>query len=216
MDIELIIFDVDGTLIDCPGTLYSAWDMLGDVAGFGKEYAANVEKYWKEKYKYHQWIQEDLELIKGMEVEPIKKQLIPPPYAPGVKELFQVLRGKYITGLLTAGVDFVAEYIKKDLGLEFCIANEVGITDGKFDGTYKVNVELWVPPDKSDHIKEAMKTHLVPKEKPMFVGDHDNDLTAGKEAGVFVARKPKSQLIRDLADYVIEDDLTELLAILEK
>lgn len=215
MDIEMIIFDMDGTLVDYPCKFGSTWDALGLAAGVDAEFRENVDLYWPQKDKYHEWVEEDVNLIKGKQVQPILDQILPPLYAPGVKELFAQIKGKYLTGMITGGVDLVAKQIQKDLNLDFIVANEIGVTDGIFDGSYKINVELWVPPDKEFYVKEFRTHYGVPKEKTMFIGDNDNDLTAANESGVFIARNPRSENMKKRADYIINNFL-ELLPILKK
>ncbi len=215
MGIDLIFSDMDGTLVDCAPPFGSTWDELGKAAGVGDEFAANIRKYYPLKQNYEIWIKEDAGLLKGKNFKTLKNLVLPPPYAPGVKEFFKQIKGRYVLGLITGGVDFIAEYIADDLGFDFYVANKIGVSNGVFDGTYKIQVDLWKLPDKSYHVKYFMQKYKAPKEKTMYIGDNENDISAALKTGIFVARNPKTEKTKQSAHYSINNFL-DILPILEK
>lgn len=215
MGIELIFFDMDGTLVDCAPPFGSTWDELGKAAGVGDKFEANIHKYYPLKKDYETWVEADVSLLKGRDFETLKNLVLPPPYAPGVKEFFEQIEGKYILGLITGGVDFMADYIVEDLGLDFYVANKIGVSNGVFDGTYNILIDLWKQPDKTYYVKEFMRRYNLPKEKTMYIGDNENDIAAALETGIFIARNPKTEKTKQSAHYIV-DNFLEILPILKK
>ena len=216
MAIEMIVFDLDGTIVSYPNSEYgSAWDALGRAVGLEDKFKANMKKFLPQKTDYESWVRADVGLLKGLSHELAKKQLFPPPYTSGVREFFAATKGRFIKGIVSGSIGFVAEYIRNELELDFYIANELGVADGTFNGLYKINVDMWAPPDKAWHVRELQKQYKLPKEKVMFVGDHNNDVRAAAEVGIFVGFNPKTEAVRKAANYIITD-LRELLYILKK
>lgn len=179
MSLELLLFDMDGTLVQYPeGSFQSSWDALGFAAGKKEEWLEVQNKYLSCPELYEQWIQENCKLLKGISVGGTLGKILPPPELPGTKDFFSYinqLSPKPITGLVTGGVDLVANYLQRELGLDFGLANEVHTQEGCFTGTGKMNVPLW---RKGELVKEIQEKYKVPKQKTAFFGDNENDIPA--------------------------------------
>ncbi len=211
----MILFDMDGTLVSYPVLFGGSWNMLGLIAGVEEQQKRHLEKYLAQKKDYAEWVREDVALFVGKKVGPLLDKIFPPVYSPGVKDFFGAIKGRYITGMISGGLNIVADYIAKDLGIDFYIANEVGISNGVFDGSFKVNVDLWNEPTKAYWVKFLREKHGIEKEKTMFVGDHEPDLITLPEVGSFVAFNPKKEVVKKSAHATIYN-FNELISILEK
>lgn len=113
MAIKSILSDLDGTLIQYKNSpFHSSWDALGFVAGLDNEFKKNLEYYFPKKELYKEWVKKNVELLKGKSLEEIKKRIFPLlPYSPGAEELFKNLDNSFIKGIISNGVDFVAEKV---------------------------------------------------------------------------------------------------------
>ncbi|MBI4983544.1 haloacid dehalogenase-like hydrolase [Candidatus Woesearchaeota archaeon] len=93
---------------------------------------------------YEEWFQKNCGILEGIPVELVCKQIFPPPYTPGLREFCAYLhKEKVKRGIVSSGVDLVASRIKKDMGLDFVIANELRVINGKFSGDGIEKVPLW-------------------------------------------------------------------------
>jgi len=135
-------------------------------------------------------------------VEEITAKIFPPPYATGAREAIAALRGRYTMGILSSGVDLVADRARQELGLDFCVANRLLIEDGRFTGESETVVDLW---KKADVMKEIAAKHHLDLSEICFVGDHMNDVPVMRIVGLSIAMDPKDKELERIADYVVPD-----------
>lgn len=189
---KLVIFDMDGTIVQySSGNFQSSWDAIGFAAGKKEEWERQLEYYLPRPEQYKEWVKADCRLLTGIPVQPVAEKIFPPPYTPGFKEFCVYLKEKEVkTGIISSGVDFVAKRIQQEAGLDFIVANEVHIKEGKFTGKGKVNVGI---KDKGKCVKRAMRKYASKKEETAFFGDHFNDQEAWKEVGFPMGMNIKSE-----------------------
>lgn len=213
MAIKLVSFDLDGTLVHYNDGHYgSSWDALTYVSGKIDEVNAMVEYYYLKKDKYEEWIEKNAELMKGTPLRKIKNALLPPPYTKGVRKTVAELSHMYTVGILSSGVDIVARYIQKELGMHFCVCNELHADNYILDGAVTMNVNLW---KKDDNIRQIAKSFNISPSEIAMVGDHDNDIPAFEAAGLGIAFSPKNEEVKNAAD-AWTDDFREIPAIIER
>lgn len=207
MPLELLLFDMDGTLVCYPESSFqSSWDALGVAAGKKEAWIKNVDYYYPRPELHKEWLQESCKLLKGIPVELTLSKILPPPMPPGTKEFFKYnsqLTPKPIIGIVTSGVDLVAEHIKKEHNIDFIIANEVHTKDGFFTGTGKTNVPLW---KKGELVKQIMQKYQILPENTAYFGDNENDKSAWEAVnGLKVAVNPKNPDLKNYVHYVVND-----------
>lgn len=217
MAIELCLFDMDGTIVQYAGSSFqSSWDAIGIAAGKGKEWIDVRDLYWskiqacaekKEKEQaqrlYAEWFKVDCLLLKDVSIEKISPHIFPPPYTPGFREFCAYLKNHHIrSGIISSGVDLVANQILKELDLNFAIANKLPIIGGKFQGTGELLVSL---AEKSELVKTILKEYQIPPEKAAFFGDHINDIPAWKIVGLPIAISPKKPELKEYVKHSFED-----------
>ncbi|MBW6462375.1 MAG: HAD family phosphatase [DPANN group archaeon] len=196
--IKLAVFDLDGTVVKYGGRWHSSWDAIGDASGHKEEHDRICDYYYPRKDKYDEWLQKNAELLIGIKISEIGKSIFPPPYADGVKDTVDFLKKmNCLCGLLSSGVDFVADRVKEDLLLDFSVANKLDVIDGAFTGTAKTIVQLW---DKDKKLVELAEKFNVPLSQVLFIGDHENDISAMNVAGHSIAFCPKTSEVRNVAD----------------
>ncbi len=204
MRIRAVFFDLDGTLVRYQGVAYeSSWGAIGLAAGVGKEWDELLQQYRGQPHRYPEWVRENASLLRGIPVERVTQKIFPPPYAPGVREaILSLKRRGLILGVVSSGVSLVAERVKNELGLDFCVANDLVVADGVFTGEAIVRVGL---ADKLQAVqREARRLHLT-LEEIAFVGDHLNDIPVLQAVGLGIAYAPKEAEVAEAAHFVIQD-----------
>jgi len=201
--IDAIIFDLDGTLVRYHGIEYeSSWGALAAAAGVKESSDRLLQEYLPRKDAYAEWVERDAALLTGIPVDRVSAQILPAPYAEGVQSAVAALAGRYRLGILSSGVGLVADWVRDDLGLEFALANELGVADGVFTGRSTTNVDLW---SKDEALRLVAAERGLALERICFVGDHFNDLGAMGLVGLAIAANPKDDRLREAADHTITD-----------
>ncbi len=209
--ISTVVFDLDGTLVRYRGVEFeSSWGAIAAAAGVGDRSEALLREYFPRKDAYAEWVAADAALLAGVPYARVAERVLPAPYADGVTEAVRTLRRRYRLGILSSGVDIVAEWVRRDLGLEFAVANRVHVRDGVFTGTSETIVSLWA---KADALRLLAAERGIPLDEICFVGDHVNDIPVMRIVGMSVAANPKDTAVIEVADHVIErfDDLPRLI-----
>lgn len=205
--IKLVIFDMDGTLVQYGGPFNSSWDGIGYAAAqkglLNKEEWDNYTDYYYPKRRlYGEWLRTNARLLKGVKISDIEKIIFPLPYAEGVKDVVFKLKRFCSVGLLSSGVDIIAKKIKEELGLDFHMSNVLEVTGGTMTGKGRVVVNLW---KKDEIVKKIIKERKLKKEEVCFVGDHENDVCIFKHVGLGIAVFPKSRELEENAHFIAKD-----------
>jgi len=204
--IRAIIFDLDGTLVRYHGVEFeSSWGAVAAAAGKQEESGRILREFLPRRDAYQEWVERDAALLTGISVEVITAKIFPPPYATGAREAIAALRGRYTMGILSSGVDLVADQACKELGLDFSVANRLLIEDGRFTGESETVVDLW---KKADVMKEIAAKHNLDLSEICFVGDHMNDVPVMRIVGLSIAMNAKDKELERIADYVVPDFTT--------
>ena len=204
--IRAIIFDLDGTLVRYHGVEFeSSWGAIAAAAGKQEESGRILREFLPRRDAYQEWVERDAALLAGISVEVITAKIFPPPYATGAREAIAALRGRYTMGILSSGVDLVADRACQELGLDFSVANRLLIEDGRFTGESETVVDLW---KKADVMKEIAAKHNLDLSEICFVGDHMNDVPVMRIVGLSIAMNAKDKELERIADYVVSDFTT--------
>ena len=182
--------DMDGTAVQYEGSsFHSSWDAIGIASGKGEEWLKAGEQYYRNirecekkgepeqaKQLYIQWFDLNCQMLEGTEVENLKTQIFPPPYTPGFPEFCAYLeKAGILRGIVSSGVDLVADRIKEELNLEFAVANKLHLLEGKFSGSGEMDVPLW---KKGELVAKVMQAYGVNSGEVAYIGDHENDVGA--------------------------------------
>jgi phosphoserine phosphatase len=161
-----------------------------------------VKVFLHRKTAYADWVREDAQLLAGVAVASVTAQIFPPPYADGVLDAIDQLRSRFRLGILSSGVDLVADRVAAELGLDFAVANRLFIQNGHFTGEGETRVDLW----RKDEVLRRIAGEIgVPLSEICFVGDHINDIPVMRIVGLSIAVNPKDEVLGQAADYVVYD-----------
>ena len=195
-----MIFDLDGTLVRYPGVEFeSSWGAIAAAAGVQKESQHLLGEFLSRRDAYPEWVKRDAALLTGVPVEKVTQRIFPPPYAAGVPQTIDRLRGRYRLGILSSGVDLVAEHVRAELDLEFAVANRLFIEDGHFTGKSETLVDLWA---KDEVLKQIATERGLALSEICYVGDHLNDIPVMRIVGLSIAFNPKDGRLEKIARYV--------------
>lgn len=133
-----------------------------------------------------------------------------------IKEL--KLRG-YITGIVSNSFDVITETVRKKLGLDFSLANQLGINNNIFSGevlipSYFINSSKSLCNHsicKSNAIIYLSEKFNIKMQDIIYVGDGTYDICPIRISGIGIAYKPKSGLLSSISDEVINTNIKELL-----
>ncbi len=206
LDIELVVFDVDGTLTKHS----SVWWRLHEHFGTTLEGKLYYDQYFAGEISYDQWAELDVELWKGKALEEVMKVVEATQLAPGAKEVIQALKEHNVrTAILSGGLDVMANDIGRRVGIDYVLTNSLHHENGILTG----EVENLVPwGGKADEVHHINEHFGIPLEKTAFVGDGRNDISVFKVVGLAIAYNPEDQEVADAANIVIqEDDLRSIL-----
>ncbi|MBU0469844.1 MAG: HAD family phosphatase [Nanoarchaeota archaeon] len=189
---KLVFFDMDGTAVRYTNSsFHSSWDALGLAVGVGEEWDRLLNYYISKPDLYEEWFDKNCRFLTGLSVAPVIKKIFPPPYAPGFLDFCSYLKDNEVsTGIISGGISLVAERIETEANLDFIIANDLHVKDGKFTGTGTNRVSL---SGKGEFVKSKLEEYKVKKEEAVFFGDHLNDIPAWKEVGLPIGMNLKDK-----------------------
>ncbi len=201
--IKGVFFDMDGTIVRYPHEpFHSSWDAIGSALGLAEEWNALISYYLPRKNLYSEWYEKQVTSLRGVQVSRITDKIFPVPYAPGIRAVAPYINSRYKTGIITSGVNVVADRVRQELEFDFCICNELEVKNGVLTGRTTSFMNLW---DKGETFLNACRTHKLDPSEVCFVGDHVNDVPVFRLAGMAIAFNPKEPKVAKAADYVIHD-----------
>jgi phosphoserine phosphatase len=201
----MVVFDLDGTLTP----IDSLWRYLHDSFGTWDQAKVAEQKYRRGEISYKTWAERDARYWAGAPLTQMKSILEEIPYREGVREVFKELRKREVkTVILSAGLSLLAEKAAKELGADLSIANELRTENGCLTGEVVVKVAVT---GKQEIIERLASQMNVPLQDVALVGDRAFDLS--NEQCLKIAYKPKDEVARREADFVVEDE--DMRAILQ-
>ena len=201
------MMDVDSTLIQ-----QEVIDLLADYAGVMPEVKEITEQAMAGKLDFKQSLAKRVGLLEGLSDEIfqwLKPQI---ELTPGVQELIAAVhRNDGRIGAVSGGFSQVLEPLANEVGLDYWMANNLEVIDGKLTGSMIgpiIDAEA-----KATALKNWAIDSGIALEQTIAIGDGANDIQMLQCAGYAVAFRPKP-VLKQYADLVIEEN--SLLSLIEK
>jgi len=208
-DIELVVFDMDGVLVD----FYSSWVWIHDH--FGTCNDDSLRSYHAGEIDDHEFIRRDVALWLAKQprihISMIRDILSSIPIMEGVGETISILKedGKKCA-ILSGGLDILAQYLVDRFGFDIAFSNSLAVDDGGYltgDGIVKVILN-----DKATPLLRLQERFGISPARTAAVGDSGIDVNMFDHAGLSIAFNPDSPYVVKHADFVVyKKDLREIL-----
>jgi phosphoserine phosphatase len=190
---RLVVFDVDSTLIQ--GEVI---EMLAARAGCADEVRAVTEAAMRGELDFTQSLERRVALLEGLDEAVLDEVGQAIELMPGARTTVRTLkRLGFRCGVVSGGFTRIIAPLAGELGLDFSVANELEIVDGKLTG--RVLGDVVDREGKATALRDAAKRFDVPLAQCVAIGDGANDIDMLSAAGLGVAFNAKPAL-REVAD----------------
>jgi len=184
--VRLLVTDMDSTLISI-----ECIDEIADMLGIKPQVSAITEAAMRGELDFEASLTQRVALLKGLPVSELQRvydeRLT---LNPGAEELINYLQESGIKlALVSGGFTFFTNKLKDRLGLDYTLANTLGIEDGCLTG--KVEGGIIGAQSKADLLLKLSKDLGIKPEQVVSMGDGANDLLMMELAGLSVAYHAK-------------------------
>jgi phosphoserine phosphatase len=201
---RLVVFDVDSTFIQ--GEVI---ELLAQRAGCGDEVRAVTEAAMHGELDFTAALRSRVALLAGLPAEVLPEVTAALELTPGARTTIRTLkRLGFRCGLVSGGFTQIVQPVADELGMDFCIANELEIVEGKLTG--QVTGPVVDRAGKADALRRAADHFGIPLAQCVAVGDGANDIDMLSTAGLGVAFNAKPAL-RKVADTAITQPFLDIL-----
>ena len=202
---RLIVLDADMTFLQC-----EVIDELGKLAGVGDKIAAITRQAMNGEMDFKSALLKRVQLLKGLPTEKLQQLSNSLPLTPGAESLVNILKYLgYKIALVSGGFQFFIDKIRDDYGLDYGVANQLKIENGKVSGELEGQII---------DAKAKEKTLVALAEKEGFslrqvvaVGDGANDIKMLARAGLGIAFNAKPMVQRHARASINQSNLKLIL-----
>jgi phosphoserine phosphatase len=192
---KFLIMDVDSTLIQ-----QEVIELLAAYAGKRDEVAAVTEAAMRGELDFAQSLHARVAVLAGLPAAVVDSVRAEVKLSEGAAELVAAFKAAgHVVAVVSGGFNQILRPIAEDLGLDYCIANELEIVDGALTG--KVRGAVIDRAAKEKYLREWAAAEGIAMEHTIAVGDGANDLDMLGAAGIGVAfnAKPAVRAVADAA-----------------
>lgn len=206
LELDMIVFDMDGVLVDTP----SSWKWVHER--FGVDNDDSLKAYMNDDIDDLEFIRRDIKLWKSIKPNISKKDIVDilsdAPLMDGFDECIPYLGENYITAVISGGLKPLAEMIG-ERHFDKILANDIEERSGELTGKGIVEVGL---KKKGEAFERLIAETGIERERCAAVGNSHIDVPMIEKAGLGIAFNPGDQKIREAADMIVEEkDLSLLL-----
>ena len=209
MSLKLVLFDMDGVLVDAP----SSWVTIHRHFGVSNE--GNMKMFLEGSIDEAEFMRSDIRLWRDakadLSLSDIAKILHAEPLMKGAVETVSALHEKGIrTAIISGGIDVLAERVASLTGIDCAIANGLE-TDGNGmltgEGILRVRIR-----DKSECARRIMDMFDAERSECVAIGDSQSDIPLFESAGMSIAFNARNRNIEEAADHTVrKKNLTEII-----
>ncbi len=190
---RLVVFDVDSTLIQ--GEVI---EMLAAHAGCEDEVREITEEAMRGELDFTESLERRVACLAGLPESALDEVADNLTLTPGARTTIRTLkRIGFRCGVVSGGFTPIIERLAEDLGLDFYVANNLEVEDGKLTG--RVVGDVIDRPGKAKALRGFAEQFGIPLSQCVAIGDGANDIDMLGTAGLGVAFNAKPAL-REVAD----------------
>ncbi len=182
---RLIVMDVDSTLIQ--GEVI---EMLAAHAGCEAEVARITDQAMRGDVDFEQSLRDRVALLEGLDAGAIDKVYDALELAPGARTTVRVLkRLGYRFAIVSGGFSQLTDRLAGDLGIDFSVANELEVVEGRLTG--RLVGDVVDRAGKAAALRRFAAEAGVSVSATIAIGDGANDLDMLNAAGLGIAFNAK-------------------------
>jgi phosphoserine phosphatase SerB len=213
---RLIIFDMDGTLIA---------ERFGFQLAHRFGFEDRLKAIMSRRVPEYEKTRDIALLLKGISAEEIIDTFDRIPLSPGAETTVAALTKEgHVLAIISDSYTIATERLKKRLGFDYTIANELVIKEGKATGEVKMPLD-WSE-DKKGCLRHAIcklnamfslsRETGIPLERTVAIGDNIADICMLEQASLGIAFNPKAPEVERSADVTVRGNLEGILAIIRE
>jgi phosphoserine phosphatase len=202
---KLCVFDFDSTLMDG-----ETIDFLAQEIAQKEKVSAITEMAMRGEIDFFESLIMRVKLLKGLEIEKVKKVCSSLPYIKGAKETIAKLKkAGYKTIVFSGGFRCATSYAKKMLGFDADFSNILHYKKGKLTGF--VGGTMMFGYSKGEMLQKLQSILEISPEDTIAIGDGANDKSMFLYANKKIAFCAK-EILKKKANIIIEEkDLRNIL-----
>lgn len=194
---KLLVMDVDSTLIQ-----QEVIELLAAHAGREAEVAAVTEAAMRGELDFAGSLHARVATLAGLDAGVIEQVRAAVVLSEGARELVDAFHAAgHLVGVVSGGFIQILAPLADELGLDFAVANDLGIAGGLLTGT--VSGDVVDAAAKEACLRRWASDAGIPLEHTIAAGDGANDLLMVRAAGLGIAYRAKPAL-RAAADASID------------
>ena len=177
----LLLMDMDSTAIQI-----ECIDEIAKLAGVGEQVAEVTELAMQGKLDFAESLRARVATLSGQPESILAQVAAAIPLTPGLEALIAALhRRGWLVGIVSGGFTYFTSRLEQQLGLDFTLANTMGIDNGVLTG--RVSGEIVDASVKERTLRHWAERQQLPLEQCVAAGDGANDLKMLGAAGLGVA-----------------------------
>ncbi|MFA5145901.1 MAG: HAD family phosphatase [Candidatus Omnitrophota bacterium] len=196
MRYKMIIFDIDGTIT----THISSWRYIHEKLRMWDDIAFRYQKrFLAGKISYRKFCELDAAHWRGLPEARIRRIFGTVRYSKNAARYIRKLKeAGFILVAVSTGLQFMADRIKRELGFDHAVSNELACRGGIITGRVKINISHGA---KGKILKKIFRRFGVRPDEVISVGDSEGDIPLAKNSGYSIAFNSSSARLSKIADY---------------
>ena len=204
--IKLVVFDMDGTIIEPR----SSWAMIHDH--FGTDNSEMLQMYIEHKISDKEFVKADIALWNSKSNRPVNEEYInsildKAKPRKGAEELISSLHEENIkTIILSGGIQYLADKWAKKWNMDDALANDlIDDSEGNLTAVIKSSGH-----NKGPVMEGMIEKYNLSKNEIAAIGDTVVDIPTFERAGLSVAVNTEDERVISKATYHLKGDLSKL------